>query len=552
MGMKKHNHQHEDDSANTSNTHRDNSIKQKHSEPSIFHLQQSVGNNAIGSLLASKTIQAKLKVSQSNDEYEKEADRVSQEVFRSNGEPKISNGQSVRVNRKSRDSSNQSVSSEIESQIKRKQGAGKPLTRAQREFYEPRFGHDFRDVRVHTDSEANTINRALNAHAFTLNGNIYVDQQFSNFNSQQGRVLLAHELTHVIQQSKGKLSNGGPAKRGFSDTIQRWPPEGMIGEGFPVNWDNRSEPWRAGGYEIAISLHGMLSLSPFGIEFTGDEDGLFFNGPQSFSLNFSSGEFHSFETEVEAGPLSLGLNSEEREATLVVDVLGIVLREEIQQIVERIGEVTSDFTMAFAYRDGEIVLSNIGMDLGLRVGPEQAYALSELSIATEYPEEGPATTTAEGSVSLHLNICGIQEEINVLEGESRVGEIRTRHEGQLRQFALREAFSNTFNDLPGTADMSLAQTRSYLLNSFNIHYGQTYRRLHRRVVRHYEDQGFSNANEVLNSNLTPLDIFSNETVIVHRGLRQIIEEVILRNPEPPGREVVHSVWNSIILPVTSG
>ena len=222
----------------------------------------------------------------------------------------------------------------------------------------------------------------------------------------------------------------------------------------------------------------------------------------------------------------------------------------MQEIVEAVGEVTSDFNMTFARREGEVVLANIGMDLGLRLGPDQVHALAELSIATAYPEEGPATTTAEGEVSFHMNICGIEQDITVAEGEGRSGDIHTRHEQQLRQFALREAFNQTYNDLPGTEGMSIENTRNYLLTEFNTWYRETYGRLQRRVVDYYTEEGYDNASDIMHSNLTPLSIFAGPTVIVETWARVIIQQVILSHPEPPGIEVVHAVYNSIILPCT--
>jgi hypothetical protein len=77
---------------------------------------------------------------------------------------------------------------------------GQPLDSATRSFMEPRFGHDFSRVRVHTDSRAAESSRSVNALAYTVGNNIVFDHsRFSS--SQDGRRLLAHELAHVIQQS---------------------------------------------------------------------------------------------------------------------------------------------------------------------------------------------------------------------------------------------------------------------------------------------------------------------------------------------------------------
>ncbi|HKV40512.1 MAG TPA: DUF4157 domain-containing protein, partial [Blastocatellia bacterium] len=77
---------------------------------------------------------------------------------------------------------------------------GRPLDQSTRAFFEPRFGHDFSRVRVHSDAQAAESASAVNASAFTLGDDIvFGEAQFSP-ETDQGRRLLAHELTHVIQQ----------------------------------------------------------------------------------------------------------------------------------------------------------------------------------------------------------------------------------------------------------------------------------------------------------------------------------------------------------------
>jgi hypothetical protein len=78
---------------------------------------------------------------------------------------------------------------------------GQPLDAATRAFFEPRFGHDFSHVRVHADARAAASAAAVNAHAYTLGSNVtFASGQYSP-STEGGRNLLAHELTHVIQQS---------------------------------------------------------------------------------------------------------------------------------------------------------------------------------------------------------------------------------------------------------------------------------------------------------------------------------------------------------------
>lgn len=87
---------------------------------------------------------------------------------------------------------------------------GQPLDAASRAFMEPRLGHDFSRVRVHTDSSAAESARDVNALAYTVGNNlVFGTGQFSP-NTTSGKMLLAHELTHVVQQNTSEsLSQAG-------------------------------------------------------------------------------------------------------------------------------------------------------------------------------------------------------------------------------------------------------------------------------------------------------------------------------------------------------
>lgn len=85
---------------------------------------------------------------------------------------------------------------------------GQPLDRATRAFMEPRFGRDFGGVRVHADARAAESARAVNALAYTLGRNIVFGEGHFAPQTPGGKRLLAHELTHVVQQSP---AGAGPA-----------------------------------------------------------------------------------------------------------------------------------------------------------------------------------------------------------------------------------------------------------------------------------------------------------------------------------------------------
>jgi hypothetical protein len=77
---------------------------------------------------------------------------------------------------------------------------GCPLDRDARALMEPRFGHDFSRVRIHNDARAASAARAANAHAFTVGQDIVFDRGQFDTGSKAGQQLLAHELTHTLQQ----------------------------------------------------------------------------------------------------------------------------------------------------------------------------------------------------------------------------------------------------------------------------------------------------------------------------------------------------------------
>jgi hypothetical protein len=87
------------------------------------------------------------------------------------------------------------------------QSPGQPLDFVTRSFMESRFGHDFSQVRVHSDPRSGEAAAAVHARAFTSNSDIVFGAGEYSPHSSSGRQLLAHELTHVIQQRTGPRSN---------------------------------------------------------------------------------------------------------------------------------------------------------------------------------------------------------------------------------------------------------------------------------------------------------------------------------------------------------
>lgn len=170
-----------------------------------------------------KRAQAKLRVGEPDDPYEREADRTADLVMR---KPE------VQVQRQEAD---EDLEEDLEEDdgIRLKPaadfaagrgaglqpglhglGGGRPLPGALRGFFEPRFGRDFGAVRVHTDEKAAEASRSIRARAFTHGRDIAFASGEYAPHTREGRRLIAHELTHVVQQGEA----GG---RRAPDTIQR-------------------------------------------------------------------------------------------------------------------------------------------------------------------------------------------------------------------------------------------------------------------------------------------------------------------------------------------
>lgn len=213
-------------------------------------VQQTLGNQAALRLVRSGAVQAKLTVSRPDDIYEQEADRVADQVMRmqepvvqtkpgcpfANG-PSCGEEEGVQtkplpispllqkqpieeeeelkrkaveeeeevVHAKNETAEPPEVSNDVEHAIHTLSG-GSRLPETVRSFMEPRFGTDFSRVRMHNDAGAAELARSVNAQAFTVGRDIVFGAGRYSPETESGKRLLAHELTHVVQQ-------GGDMKR---------------------------------------------------------------------------------------------------------------------------------------------------------------------------------------------------------------------------------------------------------------------------------------------------------------------------------------------------
>jgi outer membrane protein OmpA-like peptidoglycan-associated protein len=196
-----------------------------------------------------KVAQPKLRVSQPGDIYEQEADRIAEQVVHmqqsisspksmavtttvengdgKNLQPKCSTCQNKKEQEEEKEmvttikrkaqapstntNSSLEVSEEMAAQVANMSNAGRgaPLDLQTRDFMESRFGFDFGGVKIHTDGDADRLSSSLSAEAFTVGNHIYFSQGRYSPHSMSGRLLLAHELSHTLQQGASNTPAGG-------------------------------------------------------------------------------------------------------------------------------------------------------------------------------------------------------------------------------------------------------------------------------------------------------------------------------------------------------
>jgi hypothetical protein len=182
----------------------------------VAGLHRAVGNQAVRSLHERGELQAKLSVGRAGDATEREAERVADSVT---GVDDRNGDRDVTVRRKPTGDS-VTVDRETERQVDPVTRGGRPLPGTTRSRFEERFGRDFSDVRVHTGADADAAARSIDAEAFTLGSDVAFASGNYRPGTTEGDRLLAHELTHVLQQR----GDGHGRSR-----VQRQPGDGSSG-----------------------------------------------------------------------------------------------------------------------------------------------------------------------------------------------------------------------------------------------------------------------------------------------------------------------------------
>jgi hypothetical protein len=176
---------------------------------------------------------------------------------------------------------------------------GAPLEPGTRGFMETRFGADFSRVRVHADGEAASLNRALNARAFTHRGHIWFGASEYRPETPDGRHVLAHELTHVVQQ--GAARAGLPIREHVAGedaerTVQRLGPPGR-------RTATHVYPWRRSGpsgdnHEVSTgggsTVNAWIAYSPWKYDW------------HFWCHGHSTGSFYTHGYSVYSGPSDFG------------------------------------------------------------------------------------------------------------------------------------------------------------------------------------------------------------------------------------------------------
>ncbi|MCE7991878.1 MAG: DUF4157 domain-containing protein [Roseivirga sp.] len=206
-------------------------------------------------------IQTKLTIGQPNDKYEQEADRVADQVVKTSAsqkpaiqrkcvtrdqeegvqqkpilqktreeevqtkpipsimrmdeeelKPKIQLKAEDEIQTKKDNQPSRIARQNIQTKIEQSRGGGSPLPTSTRSFMESRMGADFSQVKIHNDSNAHKLSAKLNAQAFATGNNIFFNQGKYNPETRSGKHLLAHELTHTLQQGKSVIRKQEPPK----------------------------------------------------------------------------------------------------------------------------------------------------------------------------------------------------------------------------------------------------------------------------------------------------------------------------------------------------
>ena len=265
-----------------------------------MNFKKNISSNESSTLYAAShidhlPIQRKLSIGAVNDPLEHEADAMADKVMRMPEQNFIQRKcahceEEERAQRKPLASfiqkkeagSNNIASDVISNQIHSTQGSGNSMHKSTKSFMENRFGVDFSDVKIHSGNYASQLSKDLNAQAFTVGNNIYFNDGKYQPESNEGKHLLAHELTHTIQQKSfsnykihQKLIQRVPLAQGQPDPIH----DTLLDEyskvsGLPRDQVTQHDPaYAAWLNDEAVAMQGQWNITQNNTDGTVNADG---------------------------------------------------------------------------------------------------------------------------------------------------------------------------------------------------------------------------------------------------------------------------------------
>ncbi|MES3020477.1 MAG: DUF4157 domain-containing protein [Pseudomonadota bacterium] len=193
------------------------------SETALPFFSKAGGGDFFAPATAGAAIQTKLTVNQAGDKFEQEADRMADKVMRAPAaaDDKLATGAPDQKLLRKESGAAPSVDGATQSAIGNKMSGGMPLSNDVRGFMEPRFGADFGNVRVHNDAESAGLSNRLSARAFTYQNHVFFSHNQYQPGTSDGKHLLAHELTHTIQQGHAIQRSPQVSTNAGTPSIQR-------------------------------------------------------------------------------------------------------------------------------------------------------------------------------------------------------------------------------------------------------------------------------------------------------------------------------------------
>ncbi|MEP0835810.1 DUF4157 domain-containing protein [Microcoleus sp. AS-A8] len=241
-------------------------------------------------------LQAKLTIGQPGDEYEQEADRVASQVVEQIHAPttaQSNQGQSVQRQEENQEevqakpeitalqrqeekpeelqtkpilqsrevSAGGEASTDLESAINNAKGSGKPIEASLQKSMGQAMGADFSQVRVHTDAQSDQLNQSIQAKAFTTGQDVFFRQGAYEPGSRGGQELIAHELTHVVQQSRGTISSEEKGDKKIINRVENIGHERISlknGKGSNIPEKAKGEDYANNVQKLLEDLNGLL------------------------------------------------------------------------------------------------------------------------------------------------------------------------------------------------------------------------------------------------------------------------------------------------------